>query len=290
MGRIEDIEQQVKALSPEELAQSRTWFLEYDWAALGPTARTRRTRRQARRARRAGSARPRIGADNASLIHHASRDFWACYRSLPQEIQKPSDRIPKLLASAALGLATALGPTAPVGAQSAITVTNALPTSTVCPNGNTVSAFAPQQQVIQPGGHSIRVTGDFSSFPGLGIQVNNWYWTSITLARPERQPAEPRQLGRPVLDLRPVRAGPAARLVRQGHPDLSHSHRHRSEDDRRVHDHGRPQRLHQRRHAGLLLAAGHRRQHLRRPLGSHQQRPTMAAAVDPPQARPMGGS
>jgi hypothetical protein len=33
MGRIEDIEQQVEALLPEELAQFRAWFLEFDWAA-----------------------------------------------------------------------------------------------------------------------------------------------------------------------------------------------------------------------------------------------------------------
>lgn len=33
MGKIENIEQQVQALSPEELAQFRAWFLEYDWAA-----------------------------------------------------------------------------------------------------------------------------------------------------------------------------------------------------------------------------------------------------------------
>jgi hypothetical protein len=33
MGKIEKIEQDVKALSPEELAQFRAWFLEYDWAA-----------------------------------------------------------------------------------------------------------------------------------------------------------------------------------------------------------------------------------------------------------------
>jgi hypothetical protein len=25
------------------------------------------------------------------LIHHASRDFWACYQSLPEEIQKLAD-------------------------------------------------------------------------------------------------------------------------------------------------------------------------------------------------------
>ena len=33
MGRIEKIEQEVQALSPDELAQFRAWFLEYDWAA-----------------------------------------------------------------------------------------------------------------------------------------------------------------------------------------------------------------------------------------------------------------
>lgn len=33
MDKIEKIEQQVQALSAEELAQFRTWFLEFDWAA-----------------------------------------------------------------------------------------------------------------------------------------------------------------------------------------------------------------------------------------------------------------
>jgi hypothetical protein len=32
VGRIEDLEQQVQALSPEELAQFRAWFLGFDWA------------------------------------------------------------------------------------------------------------------------------------------------------------------------------------------------------------------------------------------------------------------
>jgi hypothetical protein len=32
MSKIKDLEQQVKALSPEELAQFREWFLEFDWA------------------------------------------------------------------------------------------------------------------------------------------------------------------------------------------------------------------------------------------------------------------
>ena len=33
MGKIDDLEQQVQALSSEELAQFRAWFLEFDWAA-----------------------------------------------------------------------------------------------------------------------------------------------------------------------------------------------------------------------------------------------------------------
>ncbi len=33
MGKVENIEQQIQALSPEELAQLRAWFLEFDWAA-----------------------------------------------------------------------------------------------------------------------------------------------------------------------------------------------------------------------------------------------------------------
>ena len=33
MGKVEKIEQEVQTLSPDELAQFRVWFLEYDWAA-----------------------------------------------------------------------------------------------------------------------------------------------------------------------------------------------------------------------------------------------------------------
>ena len=32
MSKVKDLEQQVKALSPEELAQFREWFVEFDWA------------------------------------------------------------------------------------------------------------------------------------------------------------------------------------------------------------------------------------------------------------------
>ena len=33
MGKVERIEQEIQALSPDELAQLRAWFLEYDWVA-----------------------------------------------------------------------------------------------------------------------------------------------------------------------------------------------------------------------------------------------------------------
>ena len=33
MGKVEKIEQEVEALSPDELARFRAWFLEFDWAA-----------------------------------------------------------------------------------------------------------------------------------------------------------------------------------------------------------------------------------------------------------------
>jgi hypothetical protein len=32
MGKVEKIEQDVQALPPDELAEFRAWFLEYDWA------------------------------------------------------------------------------------------------------------------------------------------------------------------------------------------------------------------------------------------------------------------
>ena len=32
MGKVEKIEQDIQSLSPQELAQFRAWFLEFDWA------------------------------------------------------------------------------------------------------------------------------------------------------------------------------------------------------------------------------------------------------------------
>jgi hypothetical protein len=78
-----------------------------------------------------------------------------------------------------------------------ITIINDLPTSTVCADGNTVSVFSSSspQQVLQPEGGSVVVNGDFSTFPGLGIQVNNWYWTSISLPVQSGNPQNPDNSG-----------------------------------------------------------------------------------------------
>jgi hypothetical protein len=85
----------------------------------------------------------------------------------------------------------------PVNARACpgLTVVNALPRSSVCPLGNSVSVFSPGQQVILPEGNSLDVSGDFSKFPGLGIQVNNWYWTVVSLPVQKGDPQNPDNSG-----------------------------------------------------------------------------------------------
>lgn len=76
-------------------------------------------------------------------------------------------------------------PTIPTtaSAPSSITINNHLSASAPpCPNGNTVSVFTSGgQSVIPAGGGSKTITGSFADYPGLGLQVNNWYWTSVDL-------------------------------------------------------------------------------------------------------------
>jgi len=39
------------------------------------------------------------------------------------------------------------------------------------------------------------LSGDFSKFPGLGIQVNNWYWTVVSLPVQKGDPQNPDNSG-----------------------------------------------------------------------------------------------
>ena len=62
-----------------------------------------------------------------------------------------------------------------------ITVVNNLGGSDACPGGNSLTLFFDGgQQDVAPGESTV-VGGDFGGMPGLGIQVNNWYWTSEDL-------------------------------------------------------------------------------------------------------------
>ncbi|MBX7106881.1 MAG: hypothetical protein K1X57_22615 [Gemmataceae bacterium] len=87
---------------------------------------------------------------------------------------------------------------AQVGAtRNTITVKNNLNSSSPCANGNTVSLFTSDggQKVIQPGGGSVTIQGDYSAYPGLGLQVNNWYWTSVNLPVQKGPPQNPDNSG-----------------------------------------------------------------------------------------------
>jgi Ca2+-binding RTX toxin-like protein len=81
-----------------------------------------------------------------------------------------------------------------VAATATLTITNDLPATSPCLDGNIVSVFAPSEQVVQPGGF-ITVKGDFSQFPGIGIQVDNWYWTSVSLPVQATAPQNPDNSG-----------------------------------------------------------------------------------------------
>ena len=71
------------------------------------------------------------------------------------------------------------------GYANQVTIVNNITTSTACPDGNKVSVFYPEKGItVQkdiPVGSSFKLTGDYSKTPGIGIQVDNWYWTSIKL-------------------------------------------------------------------------------------------------------------
>ena len=63
-----------------------------------------------------------------------------------------------------------------------VTVVNNLGGSGACPGGNSLTLFydGSKQKNVPPGG-SATLSGNFGAMPGLGIQINNWYWTSTNL-------------------------------------------------------------------------------------------------------------
>ena len=77
-----------------------------------------------------------------------------------------------------------------------VTVVNNLGGSGGCPGGNGLTVFynGGAQQYIAPGA-SAYFSGDFSQMPGVGIQVNNWYWTSSYLPVQSGSPQNPDNSG-----------------------------------------------------------------------------------------------
>jgi len=65
-----------------------------------------------------------------------------------------------------------------------------------CPGGNSLTLFfnGGGQKHVAPGA-SATVSGNFAQMPGLGIQVNNWYWASVNLPVQRGNPQNPDNSG-----------------------------------------------------------------------------------------------
>lgn len=107
--------------------------------------------------------------------------------SCPDAYQYPTDA-KQAVCSAGTGYVVTFCPGANqlpplASANPGLVIRNNLPAASPCPNGNTVSVFTSDgaQHVIQPGGNTLPVSGNYAAYPGFGLQVNNWYWTSQSL-------------------------------------------------------------------------------------------------------------
>ncbi len=97
MSRVEQIEGQVKDLSPEELKDFRSWFAEFDAAVwdqqIEADAENGKLLSVAERALRDHQS----GRSSRSVNHQAAPDFWIRYRALPADIRALADRAFALL-------------------------------------------------------------------------------------------------------------------------------------------------------------------------------------------------
>lgn len=77
-----------------------------------------------------------------------------------------------------------------------VTVVNKLGGSRVCPGGNSITLFfdGGKQRTISSG-QSATLKGNYGSMPGIGIQVNNWYWTQNQLPVQRGNPQNPDNSG-----------------------------------------------------------------------------------------------
>lgn len=80
-----------------------------------------------------------------------------------------------------------------------VTIVNNLPTQSACSiseGANSLSVFVPNQatQTVKPG-KSLLISGPFTGSPGVGIQINNWYWTRHPHPVEELNPQNPDNSG-----------------------------------------------------------------------------------------------
>ena len=81
-----------------------------------------------------------------------------------------------------LGLAVFFSPS--LGANQTVNVVNNLPSTGPCGSGgNSITLFISGNGGTHTVdvGSSYSTTGDYTQAPGIGIQINNWYWTQTSL-------------------------------------------------------------------------------------------------------------
>jgi len=83
MSKVEQIESQIKELSSEELAAFRQWFSEFDSRVWDGSLKRMLRPGNYTSSQIGGAAGPHCREIYQAVNHHASPDFWACYRALP---------------------------------------------------------------------------------------------------------------------------------------------------------------------------------------------------------------
>ena len=224
----------------------------------------------------AGPARP---AAFRALGHARFREELSMRVAIPRQLQQRCGRtrcpdrgtLRRLRATAALLAILEL--CWPVNARACprLTVVNALPRSSVCPLGNSVSVFSPGQQSDSARGQFLRRQRRLFKVSRSGHSGEQLVLDGRLLARAKGRSSESRQLRGAVRHIRPVCPIASTGLVREGHSDIPDRHGDRREHKRWMPDHNYPQQLYGCGDAELLRSSGDREQHVCRSVGNHQQ-------------------
>ena len=92
MLEVKAIENAVKALPPQDLAEFRRWFAEFDLANWDQKIETDLSSGKLDGLLAEAKAGLRVWQTQVTLRHTASKRFWRCHDSLPREVQALSKR------------------------------------------------------------------------------------------------------------------------------------------------------------------------------------------------------